>query len=431
MSIFVVEMVLVFVLILFWFGPFLLSLKNRTINVLHPQFITPLWMTYFVLNTMIQVWYPWMGGTEYGILKTTSAEISHNRDYLLFPLLVLLLSAPFFHLGVRFFCATIVKDDDIFSKLIKNLKVVNNNRSDRFTLYAILLSSVVWIPNYIMPNGGYGTFWTYPLAMTNMILPLIIFNISRVIGVISLAFALLGASIMQSKAAFVYPLLPFLFYYIYLYFDLRRLKSWVIVLVAFSTIVTALSLGGFGTNARRVLHRDYAFESFAALVDKANNKYLGSLEYIFTGEKNSAVQSWTFKEIEEGIPSILYPGKKYRINPAKVVTNLFLPEDYEGNSNTYFNRFFTFSGYHDLGMIGAFINAMMFGMFYGWIWKTIRAKTIKVNQSWPVFLYLPIPAIASYFIAVGGISYGLINAFVPIFMVAIILFLSKIKIFRY
>jgi hypothetical protein len=47
---------------------------------------------------------------------------------------------------------------------------------------------------------------------------------------------------------------------------------------------------------------------------------------------------------------------------------------------------------------------------------------------WPVFLYMPIPAIGSYFIAVGGISYGLINSLIPIGIVFFLLVLSGLLI---
>ena len=41
------------------------------------------------------------------------------------------------------------------------------------------------------------------------------------------------------------------------------------------------------------------------------------------------VPSWTIAEIIEGIPSILNPFKQETINPAKLVTATFLPQDYE------------------------------------------------------------------------------------------------------
>jgi len=200
------------------------------------------------------------------------------------------------------------------------------------------------------------------------------------------------------------------------------------LILGFLTIVYAFSIGGFGNDARRLLHRDYAFESFAALVNKSENKFFGNTEYLLTNQTNGPINSWTLNELEKGVPSILHPGKRYSINPSKAVTEMYLPEDYKVLPEAYFNRFILFSGYYDLGLIGALINALIFGMFYGWIWKKVKIKVHKVNLLWPVFLYMPIPAIASYFIAVGGITYGLINALIPIGLVFILLLISRFTI---
>ena len=428
MTIINLEIFLVVMIVLLWLGPFLISLRSGRVHALHPQFITPVWIVYFVLNTMIQVWFSWMGGTEYGILRTTSAEMLYSRDYLIIPLIIVALSAPFYHFGVRVFNNAINKSGHEYLIFSKISRVIPKKSQLLFFFLALLASATVWVPNYLIPNEGYGTFWTYPLAMTSVILPIMLFNIKKMLGIISLMLAFIGASILHSKASFVYPLLPFIMYYIFLKFNIKSFKSWMALILGFLTIVYAFSIGGFGSDARRLLHRDYAFESFAALVNKSENKFFGNTEYLLTNQTNGPINSWTLNELEKGVPSILHPGKRYSINPSKAVTEMYLPEDYKVLPEAYFNRFILFSGYYDLGLIGALINALIFGMFYGWIWKKVKVKVHKVNLLWPVFLYMPIPAIASYFIAVGGITYGLINAFIPIAVVAILLFISKIKI---
>ena len=428
MTIIQLEIFLVIMVILLWLGPFLISLKSGRVNALHPQFITPLWITYFVLNSMIQVWFSWMGETEYGILRTTDAEIFNNRSYLLLPLIFTALCAPFYHFGVRIFNASIVKSNNDFLYFTKISKVVQKKDTIVFSLLAILVSSIVWIPNYLIPNSAYGTFWTYPLAMTNVLLPLMLFNINKMLGILSLLFSFVGASVMLSKASFVYPLIPFFMFYVFLYFNLKSFKSWLMLIIGLSIIVGAFSIGGFGNDARRLLHRDYAFESFAALVNKSSNKYFGSFEYLLTDQSNGPIISWTFNELEKGIPSFIHPGKKDSINPSKAITEIYLPEDHKALPNAYFNRFLLFSGYYDLGLIGAVLNALFFGMFYGWIWKIVKKKVRKKNLLWPVFLYMPIPVIGTYFIAGGGITYGLINALIPILVVSMLIFLSKIKL---
>ena len=147
MSVFDIEVILVLVIILLWLGPFLISLRSGRVHALHPQFITPIWIVYFVLNTMIQVWYPWMGGTEFGILRTTSAEILSNRDYLIIPLLIVALSAPFYHFGVRIFGGSIVKSTHEHTLIAGTSKVFHNHQVRKFAFFAIILSAITWIPN--------------------------------------------------------------------------------------------------------------------------------------------------------------------------------------------------------------------------------------------------------------------------------------------
>ena len=428
MTIINLEIFLTFLVFIFWLGPFFISLKSGRTNVLHPQFITPFWISYFVLNTMIQTWFSWMGGTTFGILRTTNYEMFINRDYLIVPLLIVILSAPFFHFGVRLFNNSIIRSSYEYQIFSDIPNVVPKKNKLFFSSLLILASAVIWLPNYIIPNTDFGTFWTFPLAMTIVILPLMLFKIKPILGFISLILVFIGASIMASKASFVFPMLPFVFYYMFTHFKINQFRTWLVLTLAVMIIATAFAVGGFNTDARRLLHRDYAFESFAALVHKSENRFFGNFEYYMTGQVNGEIKSWTFNEFEKGIPSIIHPNKRYSLNPSKEVTKMYLPQDYKALPNAYFNRFFLFSGYYDLGLLGAFLNAFLFGAFYGFIWKKVKVKVFKKKLLWPLFLYMPIPVIASYFIAVGGISYGLINAFIPIAVVYFILFLLRFTV---
>ena len=436
MNIVNLEIFLTFLVCIFWLGPFFISLKTGRVNVLHPQFITPFWISYFVLNTMIQTWFSWMGGTTFGILRTTDYEMFINRSYLIAPLLVVIICAPFYHFGVRLFNGSIVNSSHEYQIFSSIQNVVPNKNKLFFSTILIIASAVIWLPNYFIPNANFGTFWTFPLAMTMVILPIMLFKIKPILGLISLGLVFIGASIMHSKAAFVFPLLPFILYYVFNYFKIKQLRGWLVFFLSLVIIAAAFGVGGFNTdpefkkNARRLLHRDYAFESFAALVNKSENRFFGNFEYFLTGQVNGEIKSWTFNEFEKGIPSIIHHNKRYSLNPSHEVTEVYLPQDHKVLPNAYFNRFFLFSGYYDLGLIGAFLNAFFFGAFYGFIWKKVKIKVFKKKLLWPLILYMPIPAIASYFIAVGGIAYGLINSFIPIAIVSFILFLSRFTLIK-
>ena len=124
---------------------------------------------------------------------------------------------------------------------------------------------MAWLPNYILPNTGLGTFWTYPLAMTNCFLPFMVFVINKRLGILCFVFTIITGTVLQSKAALVYPVLPILFYYFYFYFYLKNVFSIFIPILLIIFIWVLLSLGGFDFVLAKLLHRDYAFEVFAAL----------------------------------------------------------------------------------------------------------------------------------------------------------------------
>ena len=56
----------------------MISLRNGKINTLHPQFILPFYMVYFILNSAIQDSTNWMNESEKGII--IEADISDKKD---------------------------------------------------------------------------------------------------------------------------------------------------------------------------------------------------------------------------------------------------------------------------------------------------------------------------------------------------------------
>ena len=408
-------------------GPSLLALKRGAFNALHPQFFTPLWVAYFVINVMVQKWYPWMGGTRQGILRTTDRVLVSTEEYFILPLLVVALSAPFFHLGVRIFCGSISLSSADRILLLKTKEVVAKSQRIPFVVIAFFASAVVWLPNYFIPNEGFGTFWTYPLAMANAFLPFMIYCVNKPVGLLSFGFTLVAAIIMRSKAAFIYPILPIAIYHISR-LSAARLSSWLYIAVVMS-ICFCLLMVGWGSYAfgigRSILHRDYAFESFAALVHANANHPFGNLGEAFSGNEGGPYTSWMLAELRSGVPSIVYANKRYTMSPSKMVSYYYLPEDHRVLPDAYFNRFLLFGGYYDIGMIGAFINALGFGALYGLFWRKTRQSVRRIGYLWPLFLYLPIPSIATYFVTSGGISYGFINSIIPSLVILCILVVSR------
>jgi len=419
---FSLEFILVIANILLWLGPLLKSLKNDILNLLHPQFITPLCIVYFILNSMTQKWFHWFDG-RLGLLKTTHYGHLYNPNYFVASLTIVAVSALFYHYGVRRFCSSISDSSSDRILLNKITQVIPPNSKKPFLVFCFFASAVAYLPNYYIPNAGLGTFWTYPLAMVNAFLPFMIFCVHKPLGLLSFAFSILSAIVMHSKASFLYPLLPVAFYYLSKHHFFEA-QTWLRISMIILLALLLLSVG-FGGNYKKVLHRDYAFEVFAALVNDVPCSSFGNAGSLLSGESIGPFESWTLEELKAGIPSILWPGKRFSENPSKAVSYWILSDDYASLPDVYFNRFLLFSGYYDFGVTGAFLNAFGFGALYGWLWKKTKLKITNTGYLWPLFIYLPIPTIAAYFVACGGITYGFINALVPSLVMLFVVLISR------
>jgi hypothetical protein len=370
---------------------------------------------------------------EPGIIRTTTELLPKYPDFFILPLIVVLISGIFFHFGVRIMSPAVYSQSSYDVRGMIEYKIVDNQMKSIFLLFSFVLCSVAWVPNFLLPNTGLGTFWTYPLAMTNCFLPFMVFLINKKLGMICFVFTLITGTVLQSKASLIYPFLPIMFYYFYFHFYLKNIFSIFIPFLCIALLWILLSLGGFDFFLAKLLHRDYAFEVFASLIHFSNNSLFGNLEYGISGVLNSPSISWIWAEIVEGIPSILNPYKAESVNPAKLVTESFLPIDYANSTlrDAYFNRFLLFAGYHDFGFIGAFLQAFIFGIIYAWFYRRFLRRVSKEELLWPIFVYLPIPCISTYFVSAGGITYGFINALIPSLMIISLIYFSKfITFFR-
>ena len=415
---FIIEVICVIGNVAMWLGPLSQALRKGMFNIFHPQFIMPCWIVYFILNTMMQKWLLWIPvAPGYGMLRTTNEALLFEPTYLILPLLITAICAPFYHLGVRSMAGVIYRSPD--GILLNRFKrVVQKGQEAPFLGIGVIIAGVLWMPNYFLPNEEFGTFWTYPIAMTVASLSFMIFCINKYVGVVSSLFVIITSLVLRSKASFVYPLLPIFVYYASR-LEIRKSMVWTIIVIF--PVLWALSLGfenDLNSTIVQVLHRDYSFETFAALVDQSS----------VLGMRDGPYSSWMLAEILEGIPSILFPFKSSGLyyNPSKQVALCFLMRDYQSLPNAYFSRFFLFSGYYDLGILGAALNALGCGAFLGWCWSRTKQEVIKHGYLWPIFLYIPIVTVTVYFIASGAIAYGLINGLIPTFLILVIFGISRL-----
>lgn len=425
MSIFFIEFFLTSLIILVWLGPFLCSIRFRVFNLLHPQALIPIWLVYFVINSMLEKWRPWMLEADPGIIRTTEMNLKLYPDYFIVPLILMLLAGLFFHFGSRVLTGSINKSPTSNIKRLNNLPIVNKSTRTEFSILIFLVICIAWIPNAMIPNEGLGTFWTYPLAMTALLAPFVLFKTNKILFTLSLFFVAITIINLKSKAALIYPVIPIIIYYFYFNFKLKSFFSLIVPIIILAFLWILLSLGGFDFVFAKLFHRDYQFDVFAALVHYSPNGFLGNFGQTISGEPNGPVLSWTWAEIRNSIPSILNPFKGETINPAKLVSQYFLPVDYDVIPDSYFNRHFLFSGYYDLGLAGVLIASFLGGLTYSFFWRLTTKLINSYQEIWPLFVYLPIPAISSYFVASGNIGYGFINALIPAFTIFLCVFIAK------
>lgn len=423
-------MTLIILNILVWLGPFFLSLRKGTVHTLHPQFMMPIFIIYFILNSYIQDQTNWMNeGSRAIIVGVVQLLPGLDPESFSFDkaLVICAFSGFFFHLGSSVFNKPIYNSIGEYIQLDKK-NIIKRNKN-LVIISAIIISSVVWLPNYFIPNAGYGTFWTFPLAVSVCFIPVAMLQVNKISFFFTLTAALLiGNYVLASKAAFGFIVIPFILYFLFFHFNFLKFlskksyfKKFIILSLLFSLFTGALFFGNqYGKlDTKKLFRRDYAFEIFAILVE---SKKLGLIEH----EK-----SWIKNELFQVFPSVLYKKKTTgeHINPAKrVALELFPAEATGSRANTYWNRHMLFAGYYDLGIFGSLISAFFYGLFLSYFWKLTKTKIKKYDSKWPIFVYLPIPSFGVYFLAVGNFAYPIINTVIACIILWIIFYSSRLKI---
>ena len=121
-------------------------------------------------------------------------------DYFISPLVLMLLGGIFFHYGSRVLSPSINTSPLVSIKKMESLPVLSSSSRLEFSILVFIMISIVWIPNALIPNEGLGTFWTYPLAMTALLCPFILFKTNKMLFTVSLFFVALTIINLKSKA---------------------------------------------------------------------------------------------------------------------------------------------------------------------------------------------------------------------------------------
>ena len=122
-------------------------------------------------------------------------------------------------------------------------RFIDESNKDLFLLALVTFSCIGWMPNYFLSNDGLGTFWTYPVAMANILVPFVLWFVNKKWMFFTLISTFFTIVFMKSKAALLYPLLPLFFYYFHYRYLIKSPLSLIIPVFFLVGGFAVLSLG--------------------------------------------------------------------------------------------------------------------------------------------------------------------------------------------
>jgi hypothetical protein len=404
------EVILVALNCIVWLGPLCIALTRRTISLIHPSSIFPLFVTVSILVSMTEHWFGWSGRAFIHGLRITTRTYYLQHDFFLIPLFIVLLAGLVYHYGVYRGCGRVVSKNIDRIHLTGHLKSVPPKYTIQLFFIGVIFFLMCTVP-FVLFGQGRGFFWAAALVYAFVFIPVLLYNQRNGMGLLFLFLGFLIVGIRVSKGDYIYYLLPLILFnqeslFLKLFkkeFFMNKIKiikslllATAIIVVIFGTFKMAElrgeSLEGISL-PQRIISREYGFEVFSILVDK--NDPMG----------NISNGSWLLLEFIEAIPSVLGIEK---VQIGHEVARVFLPKDYAVLPEAGFHRFFLFSFYHDFGWIGAILGSCLLGFVFGRLYKLALNKTYKKKVLWPLIIYLPIP-VYSELIVNGAIAYVLIH----------------------
>ena len=421
-NIIILEIFLVLLVCIVWLGPLFLSIKRKTISLIHPSSMFPLFVTINILIVMMEHWIGWSGrGLFSGIRLTTQRQ--HNVDnFFIIPLVIVCVSGIAYFLGIFVGCKRVVPSLNDRIHITRNFKTVPKQFSTQLIWLCVIFSILSLIPFAIF-GGGRGYFWAVALVYVFNFIPVLICNQKMSVGLIYLVLGLIVVGLRHSKGDFIYYILPLvIFNQGSLLIKKHRINIYrgliigiVSVAVVFGTIRIHKIRGEWfegASLAKKIIVREYGFEVFSILVNESR-----SLGNLFNG---SFSKSWVLEEEKEALPSFLGVRK---IRPGNEVAKQFLPLDYAKLPDAGFSKFFLFPFYYDFGWIGAFVGSFFLGFVFSFLYNFALKKTIQYNILLPLIIYLPVPVFAEM-IAGGSFAYAQVHIIMNSLMIFAIGILS-------
>jgi len=402
----------------FWAGPFLVAWRRRQASLLHPNGIFALYVVFTEAVALSEHWFGWLKTDGTRGLRLETRQHQGDFWFYLAPLLVMAVAGAAFQVGVYLASRRLTPGPHDRFYLEPGMRTLGQGRGGMFTWAAVLA-----VPSCILPfllfGEGSGFFWTVPLFYAANFLPLMVLLQYRRLGILMLAAGVPLLGLRGSKGDFIYYLLPLV-----LYFQgtllvrggrlrLRRMAmiGAVLALVIAGTAEVTRERGEWGEAEGsaaevvfdKVIRREYGFETFALLVHQVPLR------------GNLVEESWLWREVTELVPSAILAKEKTRTS--QEVARRFMPEDYAVLPDAGFYRFFTFSFYHDLGVIGALLGSALIGFVLASLYRIALGAAWTRRATWPILVYLPVPAFTQMFVN-GAFGFFFTHALIACLVVA-------------
>jgi hypothetical protein len=404
-----------------WLGPLIYNSLRGRFSLLHPIGFIPILMVYMLVPPLI---YRWQGET----LLLTSTTWASDPWFLATPMLILALAGIFYHLGVRLARTSLVltEYDDVTA--YASLKTVQGVSG--FTLFVIagLFLGVTFTGRLFMPLSDYsrGYYWILLLFLSNMCLPLVVFQQNRKLGTLFFLLIIPSALIVRSKAAFLYFVIVFVVFYHKKILQLSKTVSiFLLVLVLLTPTAVALydQKEGLSTSFSLsnlddvswsdaigiISHREYAFESFAC---------------VYQERQEGEPFQWgaeTLKQLSQAIPVFLWPGKPLGFYdfPQKYLP--LDPMEYEW----FYAPFGLTPFYLDFDLPGALLATLFLGFIIGFGYRVGLTATLRRREAWPLILYLCVVINGKWFVE-ASVASPITNSLCFSFSVLLVVWLSSI-----
>jgi len=380
-----------------WLGPMLANLRRGRLWLMHPSGFFPLMVVYMLLPPLFYRW------GEKGSILHTASMWGQNPWFLAEPMLVLALAGAFYHLGVKLGGTPLTlgpQDSPEAYIPLPSRKCIGKISFAAVAFGVLALGQILF---YLKPVSDYGKgyYWITLFYKSYTVLPLLVFQQDRSLGLLFLLLSIPGSLLQQSKAMFLYTVVSFFLLYQTKLFRLSKSVPAVLIGLILLTPV-AVSLYGTDFNITKDLRvlenlevvtwkesinrfssREYAFETFACIYQKCQE----GGEEVQWGRKN-------FEDFLKIIPTFFWPAKPLEFYdfPAE-----YLPLDYFAYE-MYYAHYFLSAFYQDFRLPGVALAGLLLGLTFGCGYRISLRLSRRRQELWPLMIYLCFVVNSKYFV---------------------------------